>query len=343
MAGIIRTVAGDIDPRWLGRTMAHEHVLCDLSFRWRPSGHPADDGPVRLGNLQRIRRAQWASRDNLRLCDPLVAGAELAAFARAGGQSVVELSNRSIGRDLRGLLAVSRASGVQVVAGTGLYVAGSIPADMVTASVSQIADALERDLTVGADGSPVRCGVIGEVGAGAYPMADIERRSLRAAALASLRTGAAIVVHPAPGTESAVEVLDVLLDGGADPARICVAHIDERLRADVDAVRRIVARGCTIGYDTFGREAYYQPRDRQHPTDTQRLETLVRLLDAGLEGRIVLSQDVCMRIDLGAFGGPGYDHILVTIVPRLHAAGVPATTIDRLLIENPARLLTMPA
>jgi phosphotriesterase-related protein len=341
MAEIVRTVTGAVDPGWLGRTMAHEHVISDLTFRWQPSDDPRFGGPVRLSNLQHVRRAQWASRDNLRLGDPRTAVAELVAFGRAGGGTIVELSNATMGRDVRALAAISRARGVLIVAGTGNYVAGAIQASVAIQDPAAIAEDLIRDLTTGADGTTIRCGVIGEVAAGSFPMEPVERRSLQAAAIASARTGAAIVAHPAPGTASATEVLDVLLDGGADPARVCVAHIDERLRDDVGAVRELVARGCTIGYDTFGREAYYQPRDRQHPTDTQRIETLLRLLDAGLEDRIVLSQDLCMRIDLGAFGGPGYDHILVTIVPRLRSAGVPGSTVDALLVTNPARLLSM--
>ena len=341
MVDIVRTVTGDVDPGWLGRTMAHEHVISDLTFRWQASADPRFAGPVRLANLQHVRRAQWASRDNLRLGDAGLAADELVAFGRAGGGTVVELSNATMGRDVRALAAISRASGVLIVAGTGNYVAGAIPAWVATREPAAIAETLIHDLVTGADGTTVRCGVIGEVAAGSFPMEPVERRSLRAAAIASSRTGAAIVAHPAPGTASATEVLDVLLDAGADPDRICIAHIDERLRDDVSAVRELVARGCTIGYDTFGREAYYQPRDRQHPTDTQRIETLLRLLDAGLGERIVLSQDLCMRIDLGAFGGPGYDHILVTIVPRLRASGVPEVLIDALLMGNPARLLAM--
>jgi phosphotriesterase-related protein len=299
-------------------------------------------GPVRLANLQHVRRAQWASRDNLRLGDASLAAAELAAFGRAGGGTVVELSNATMGRDVRALAAISRASGVLIVAGAGNYVAGAIPAWVAALDPAALAERIVGDLVTGADGTTIRCGVIGEVGAGSFPTEPVERRSLQAAAIASSRTGAAIVAHPAPGTASATEVLDVLLGAGADPGRVCIAHIDERLRDDVRAVRELLARGCTIGYDTFGREAYYQPRDRQHPTDTQRIEMLLRLIDAGLEERIVLSQDLCMRIDLGAFGGPGYDHILATIVPRLRASGVPDATIDALLIGNPARLLAMP-
>ncbi|MFN8518638.1 MAG: hypothetical protein U0667_04415 [Chloroflexota bacterium] len=343
MVDIVRTVTGDVDPGWLGRTLAHEHVISDLTFRWQPSDDPRFAGPVRLANLQHVRRAQWASRDNLRLGDARLATREVAAFGRAGGSTLVELSNGTMGRDVRALAAISRATGVLVVAGTGNYVAGAIPEAVSTQEPAAIAERIVGDLVTGADGTTIRCGVIGEVAAGSFPMEPVERRSLQAAAIASSRTGAAIVAHPAPGTASASEVLDVLLDAGADPGRVCIAHIDERLRDDVAAVRELAARGCAIGYDTFGREAYYQPRDRQHPTDTQRIEILLRLLDAGLEDRIVLSQDVCMRIDLGAFGGPGYDHILVTIVPRLRASGVPEATIDALLIGNPAHLLAMRA
>jgi phosphotriesterase-related protein len=60
----------------------------------------------------------------------------------------------------------------------------------------------------------------------------------------------------------------------------------------------------------------------------------------GLAPNLVLAQDVCYRDGLTAFGGPGYGHILRAIAPRLLAAGVPASALDTMLIENPRRVLT---
>ncbi len=66
---------------------------------------------------------------------------------------------------------------------------------------------------------------------------------------------------------------------------------------------------------------------------------MLRLLDAGYGERLLLSQDVCERLQLRAYGGFGYAHLLTTIRPRLRRAGVDEDTLDLLLRRNPARLL----
>ena len=44
---------------------------------------------------------------------------------------------------------------------------------------------------------------------------------------------------------------------------------------------------------------------------------------------MLVSQDVCAKIDLHRHGGNGYDHVLVRIVPRLREAGVGDETLQR--------------
>jgi len=342
VTGCIRTVTGDIASTEAGITLAHEHVISDLTFRWQPSDDPELAGPVTQGTLQRLRHDQWASRDNMALQDVALATAEVAAFRRAGGGTLVELSSRSIGRDVRALRLISERSDIRIVAGSGYYVAGSMPIGMLERSVESVAQEIQRELTEGVDDTGIRTGVIGEIGAGQAPIAATERLVMRAAALAQSWTGAGIVVHPAPGTESAFEVLDLLIESGADPGKVCVAHLDERFRGEMTLFQELGKRGSMLGFDTFGREGWYRPRNRQHPSDTDRITTLLAVLDAGCVDRIVLGQDLCMRTDLGYFGGPGYAHVLSSIVPRLLGLGVPDEAVHRLLVRNPARLLALP-
>lgn len=342
MTSVIRTVSGDIPPAEAGITLAHEHVISDLTFRWQPSDDPDLAGPVTQAVLHRLRHDQWSSRDNMALQDVALATAEVAAFGRAGGGLLVELSNRSIGRDVRALRLISERSGVKIVAGTGYYVAGSMPIGMLERSVVSVAAEMERELTDGVDDTGIRAGVIGEVGAGSDPMTESERLVLRAAAHAQSATGAAIIVHPAPGTRSAFEVLDLLLASGSDPGKVCVAHLDERFRGDLALFRELGRRGSMMGFDTFGREAWYRPRNRQHPSDTDRITALLAVLEAGFGDRMMLSQDLCMRLDLAHFGGPGYAHVLSNIVPRLRDLDVSDDVVARLLVDNPARFLALP-
>lgn len=320
---MIRTVQGDVPAGEVGPVLAHEHVIVDLSFRWDASGHGDVAGEaVSLETLQHVRRAQWALRDNLQLQDAGLAARELARYVAAGGDLVVEVSSRGIGRDVRALRWIVERSGARIVAGTGEYVAGSHPPGLAERTVEALAAEMVREITEGVGDTGIRAGVIGEIGAGQHPMADAERLVLRAAARASQTTGAAIVAHPAPGTESAFEVARVLLDSGADPSKVCIAHLDDRYRGDLGLFRRLAESGVRFGFDTFGREAYYRPRDRQHPSDAERILALVALADAGLLGRVMLSHDLCMKLDLGAFGGTGHDHIQVGIIPRLRSAGL---------------------
>jgi phosphotriesterase-related protein len=46
-------------------------------------------------------------------------------------------------------------------------------------------------------------------------------------------------------------------------------------------------------------------------------------------------------VQLVKYGGVGYGHILRSIVPRMKRRGVDDATVTKLLVENPARLLTI--
>ena len=45
-----------------------------------------------------------------------------------------------------------------------------------------------REIEIGIGNSGVRCGVIGEIGC-SYPLMDVEKRTLQAAAIAQTKTG----------------------------------------------------------------------------------------------------------------------------------------------------------
>jgi len=66
---------------------------------------------------------------------------------------------------------------------------------------------------------------------------------------------------------------------------------------------------------------------------------LIELLDAGFGDQLLISQDVCTKVQLLEYGGSGYGHILRSILPRLRRRGVDDATVRKLLVENPARVL----
>ncbi len=288
-----------------------------------------------------MRLHAFAVRDNLVLDDIDQSVREVVQFREAGGRSLIDVTSIGIGRDIRATELVARRSGLNVIAGCGYYIRSSHPRGLEERSEASIAAEMVEEIEQGIGGTTIRAGVLGELGVGTFPIHPAERKVLRAAAAAQRQTGAGIVVHPAPGEESVGELVRILDRAGARMDKVVVSHLDERFRDDLRLYRRIAGTGVRFGFDTFGREIYYEGRKRQHPSDTDRIRAVCRLLDAGLGDRIALAQDICLRHELSEFGGQGYAHVLANIVPRMRDAGVPDAAIDQMLIETPARILAL--
>ena len=328
--------------------------------------------------MERVRANPFAVRDNLLLTDADLAVAELARFAAAGGRTIVDLTLDEIGRDPGFLRDVALRTGLNVVMGCGHYVGRAHSVAVLEASEEALRDEMIRDLTEGVPVGPamdgrvvgagpgrtggarrtgaagtaagatgpaagaapaperVRAGIIGEIGT-SDPIDPREARVLRAACAAQRATGRAMVVHLDPWGRAGHAVLDACEAAGVDLDRVVLAHLDPSL-PDHAYHRSLAARGAWIGYDIWGDEDAYG--DRGMPTDDLRIAgVLVAHLD-GWEDHLLVSQDVCLKSQLRAFGGAGYDHLLVDIVPRLEAAGLDPLEVEALLVDNPRRALT---
>jgi phosphotriesterase-related protein len=62
-------------------------------------------------------------------------------------------------------------------------------------------------------------------------------------------------------------------------------------------------------------------------------------MEGGHRDQLLLSHDIAYKHCLVKYGGYGYHHLLVNVVPRLRAKGADDKTIRRLLVENPQRAL----
>lgn len=342
----VMTVLGPVPADRLGRTLMHEHLLFNLETYLHRPPDPADaplvEAPLTLENLWWVRDHPMASRHNLVQADPVLAAAEVERFKTAGGATIVEVSSIGLARDVHGLRQIAEQTGVNIVAGTGYYVGSSHPPELAGRSVDDVTDELLRDLREGLDGTTIRAGVIGEIGT-SEPLYETEGVVLRAAARAQARTGAAMVVHPAPQHRSAEAFgpwLEILESEGAIPSRVVLSHLEARLGDRPDDFSVLARRGYMLALDTWGNTRHYESRHFTMPSDADRVRLLAWLVQEGLTPHLVLAQDVCYRDALTAYGGPGYGHILRAIRPRLLAAGVPDSAIDTMLIENPRRVLT---
>jgi phosphotriesterase-related protein len=337
---MIETVCGPIAPDALGVTLGHEHLLIDLRGLWEEPGtderRALAQTPITMESRANWVRNPYESRDNLLIDDEAAAAEELRAFAQAGGRSVIDMTVDGLDPKPEALRRISQRSGVQIVAGTGVYRGFAHPPWVAGMTVDELAARFVAAIQVGINETGVRAGLLGELGTSS-PILPDEIKVLRAAARAHFQTGVSINVHPAIFHREGPRILDILQAEGVDLRRVALSHMDEQL--DFGYHCSLAGRGAWLSFDTLGSEEVYGP-DAKEPTDDQRLDALLRLLEAGWSGQILLSQDVCTKLQLVRFGGKGYAHVLKGIVPRLRAAGVEQSTISKLLVDNPRRYLT---
>ena len=298
----VMTVLGPVEPADLGVTLPHEHVFIDLVREYRGDGL---------------------------LNDPVLAVQELGAYAAAGGRTLVDCTNVGLGRDPLALVAVARETGLHVVMGCGYYRDPYLPPELDRMSVDEAADCLVRDIEEGVGDTGVRAGVIGEIGADRLHLSALEERSFRAAARAHHRTGLTVTTHAARWPVGLPQ-LDLLAEERVDPRRVIVGHCD--MVPDPAYHLELARRGAFVQFDTVQGESEY---------DTgRRLAWIRNLADAGFLDRVLLSQDVCLRSNLRALGGPGYAYVATTFADRLRESGFAESDVRTLLVDNPRRALT---
>jgi len=304
---VVRTVLGDLDPAALGRTNYHEHL-----FHASPL-LPGDD----LDDADLSRREAELLRDS-------------------GFDAMVDLTPVGMGRNPLGVAAISRATGMHVVAATGVHrhqhYASSHPVHgwdeegLLACFVTELVDGFRADPFGGDDLLDVRAGVI-KVGAGYWQVTAFEERVFAAAGEAHRRTGAPVVCHTELGTAT-WEIADLLERHGMSRDKLVLAHVDRNPDPGLHA--ELAASGVYLGYDGAARAKYWP--------DSVLVDCLLAVADRGGRDRLLLGGDVARRTSFVAYGGmPGMAYLGDRFVPRVRAAGGD-DLVDALLVANPARV-----
>ena len=233
---------------------------------------------------------------NCALDDEPLAIAELGAFAREGGRTVVDPTCRGIGRDPRALARISGATGLQIIMGAGYYLASSHPPSVKAMSAEAIADEIVEEALDGVDGSGILIGLIGEIGVSSDFTAD-EEKSLRGAAQAQRRTGLPLMVHLPGWFRHAHRVLDTVEEEGGDVRQTVLCHMNPSGQ-DQDYQTSLGARGAFLEYDMIGMDYFYADQGVQCPSDDDNARAIRSLIDAGFLDRILLSHDVFLKMML---------------------------------------------
>lgn len=349
--GSVMTVRGPVSPDTLGLTLAHEHLFIDFTVpsetpegwaaarRARPTGATAVklyQAPLTMDILGAVSLGA-PNRDNWLLTDERLAVDEAMEFVRHGGRTIVDVTSIGLKRDPAALARVAQATGLNIVMGAGWYEPAWAGADTASRSVESLTDEIVRDLTVGVGATGIRSGIIGEIGT-LDPDSPGERRVIEAAARASQATGAAISIHIAKGRRTQAAVMDILAAAGADLTRVAMGHSNP-IATDRQRLLDIVSRGAYAQFDLLGDP----PHVRMEVSDHDVATAIVDLIRAGHADRILLSQDVCTKRDLKAYGGSGYSFVPEYFLPYLKRLGVTDAEIRTIVVDNPKRLLTLAA
>jgi phosphotriesterase-related protein len=246
-----------------------------------------------------------------------------------------------LGRDVGFMRRVSEETGLQVVPCTGIYTYDHLPPFFVSRSPDQIAELFVADIEQGIQGTDIKAAFI-KCAADEPGITENVEKVHRAAALASVRTGAPIMAHSRPASETGQRQIEILLSEGVEPARVQIAHTGDS--ADLDYIERVLETGVYIGLDRYGLEMYL-------PYD-QRQQTTLALLERGYAERMFISADSCATIDwfphevveqlLAAGMAKDWDIRIVPerVLPELREAGMTAEQEQQILVRNPVAWLT---
>src|SRR3954465_10655370 len=223
----VQTVQGPVDAGELGTVLIHEHV------RFRDEAVTAN----------------WPSRYD--------AGAELAAAALEAVNAALDRGVRTIvdptamfgGRDVHFMAQVAEQTGVQIVACTGIYTYDYLPHYFENRSEDQIADMFVEDIETGIQGSELKAPFL-KGAADAHGVTEHVEKVHRAVARASLQTGAPIMAHSRPASNTGPRQIEIFREEGVDPAKIQIAHTGDS--DDLEYIERLLEAGVVIGLDRYG-------------------------------------------------------------------------------------------
>lgn len=304
---MIRTVLGDVDVAEMGFTMPHEHIFTN------PQGHGSK-----------------VEEDHL-LNDRGKAIEMLNEFKAVGGQTIVEATPETWGRDAAGMHSVSEETGVHVIACTG-YICqehGMQP-EVTDWDIDYLTEVMVKDLTEGMDGTNVLAGWI-KAGSAYLHITPNEEKVIRAACRAATEVGCVVHTHTTNGTMG-IEQTEIAEDENFEMSRMIIAHVDRQ--PDAWYHRKMLERGVSLIYDGPGKAKYYP--------DSIRIDVLKTLVAEGYEDQIMLTNDMGRRSHHKVWGyGPGWTWIKERFLPRLLEEGFTPAQIDKFMIANPARMYAL--
>jgi phosphotriesterase-related protein len=304
---VVQTIRGPIDSSELGWTLSHEHLTAGgPGMQMFPWIYVEDDAVA--ANVAALRRA----RD-------------------AGITALIDLTAFDLGRQASLFERIAEAdTGVHIVCATGTY--RWVPMYFAGRSADDLAEHYLREINGGLPGSSIRPGIIKlawdveyrlAVGLPGATVRDGLEKCARGAARAAKAAGVPISCHTRAVDELGTPLLDIFEDEGLDLRAVTIGHSNDT--ADLEYLKRIAARGATVGLDR------YFPRAGE-PELERRAALALELARAGYADQVCLGHDAspyyCMAPHAGADFSGCWLPVAQFEIPWLRANGAAPEQID---------------
>jgi phosphotriesterase-related protein len=305
----------EINPNEMGFTLIHEHLRIfsePVRFQW----------PHLYNEEEEFRNAVNEVKN---------------AIAK-GVKTIVDATVMGIGRDIRFMERVVKDTGVNLIAGTGIYIYVDLPFYFLERSVNEIAELFIHDIKIGIQNTKNRAGFI-KIAADSPGITPDVEKVIRAAAIAYKETKVPIITHSNAHNNTGMEQQRILMEEGVDPEKILIGHLGDT--DNVDYIKKIADKGSYVGLDRYGLDLFLPIEKRN--------EVLIKLLKEGYSEKIMISQDYCCSIDWGIAKpelkpklAPKWSMTLIfeDVIPVLKKSGIKDDIIDILFIENPRKFFS---
>jgi phosphotriesterase-related protein len=306
----VETLRGAIDSAQLGTTYMHEHifVLTPDMLQNYPAGWDEDE----------------------RVTDAVT---KLRELRELGVDTIVDPTVVGLGRYIPRLQRIQEQVDLNIVVATGLYTYNDVPFRFHHTDVDALTELFVLDITQGIAGTGVKAAflkcAIDEPG-----LTPGVEKVMRAVAQAHRQTGVPITVHTNVHNEGGKVTQRVLREEGVNLTRVVVGHSGDS--TDIDYLRALADEGSILGMDRFGIDSILGMQER--------VDTVVKLCQAGYTDRMVLAHDANCYIDwfpndliAAALPNWNYRHISKDVLPALRDRGVTDDQIKSMLVDNPRR------
>lgn len=308
----VRTVLGDIQPEEMGLTYSHEHIVIEESF-------PTLANPAFILN------------DTARI------SAELSDLYRLGGRTMVDTMPAACGRNVVKLAEVSRISGVNIIAPTGIHLEIYYPPNhwRYHLSVEELTELFIKDITEGIDEYDYCCPVVKrthykagmiKLATGDEKITDHQRKIFEAVVNAHRETGAPILTHT-NGGKLAMEQVELFLKLGANLNHVVISHVDKQ--RDLTFHRDLLQTGVYVEYDS-----HFRFMDKGDDWTYRLLESVL----PDYSSRVVIGMDMAKNTYWKSYGGkPGLTYLLTEFRQELEIRGI-GDYFNELFFSNPKNL-----